>query len=249
MVDMSTTFRPTDHPRGLPPTAPRTGATRGSFAEKPHGHPEVRLGSSYGNGFPEPQANSLEKLSTVIDAVAVGANTAEAISEALGVTDREGAYYGDAAGYLGLVEVIPRSEPKTYGLTGIGEIALGFATEYRCQMIRETVSQSPGVQLLETGGEEAVQDFLASQGLVGATVLRRTQTISAWAKAIDDHDGFEQSTRFEIDQTRERAVAAAQHADDVRRVRAEVERRLAPRDARCPGCGNQLPLSGMCDFC
>ena len=246
MVGM-TNFAEREHPRGLPLAALRSGATRGSFAEKSQSAPEAelvtRLTATYGNGFPEPQANCLEKISTVVDALAAGANTGWAVGEALAVTGREGSYYADAAGYLGLVSVLRGSDPKTYALTGLGEAALGMSDDDRCQAIRDIVALSPGAGLLEESGEEAVSEFLLAQGLEGETVLRRTQTIQSWAKAIKDRTGFEGSARIEMAQTRERSVVAARHAHEARRAHP------VPRDERCPSCGNQVPLSGVCDFC
>ncbi|WIB65619.1 hypothetical protein [Curtobacterium sp. MCBD17_040] len=67
-----------------------------------------RAQSTVNDAFPFPQANDLEKVITVVDAVGEHANTSGAIADTIGVSaEREGTYYADAAGYLGLWRPTP----------------------------------------------------------------------------------------------------------------------------------------------
>lgn len=67
-----------------------------------------------------PQANSVSKIATVVDAIAAGCVEEPDIAEAIGLSERQGAYYPHAAAALGFVEKTGE-HPSEWGLTPAGE--------------------------------------------------------------------------------------------------------------------------------
>lgn len=219
------------------------------FVDKTHSAFEGNLPAAgwttINDRFPEPQANVLEKVASVVDAVAAGANTNEAIAECLDVTPREGAYYASAAGYLGLIDTATGEELSVYDLTASGECLLDTGVSERAELMKSAAAQAPGVETFVALGRDALEDYLGESGLDGTTIGRRAATIESWSKALAS-DQFAAVMARESSASASRSVAAAQHAADARSAR--VSRNAEP-DVRCPSCGNQVPLSGICDWC
>lgn len=233
------------------PRVPRGIPTGGRFAERGYSDPDVSLAGVtsplVNEAFPLPQANNLEKVVSVIDAVAVGANTGPAIAEALAMHDREGSYYGDAAGYLNLVDVEPGVIPKTYTLTALGEQLLDVDAMDRVDVIAGIVRSAPPVQAIEDLGEDGARELIAEGDLTGVTVERRFQSARSWGRSTSDLSVLTEMAGREIDDCRVRAVAAAEHAREVREIRLAANRE--PVAAVCTGCFMQLPVSGVCGNC
>lgn len=235
------TFNEADHPRGGNP------ANTGEFTAKGNSGFEGVLPAwtQINPAFPEPQANSLEKVAAVVDAVAAGANTHEAIAETLDVTDREGAYYASAAGYLGLIDHTTGDTVTSYDVSAAGEQVLDATPQQRAWLMKSAAASTPGVDLLVNSGPDALEDYLTESGLDGTTVTRRAATIQSWWNAMRSDQFIAELTR-ESAGAESRSPAAAQRAAE---VRAERVARHAEPDVRCPDCGNQVPLSGLCDWC
>ncbi len=203
--------------------------------------------------FPLPQANQLRKVLSVVDAVDAGANSADSVAEALGVTNREGAYYGDAAGYLGFVDLNAASDQKTYELTPLGEMLLHADAYERVAIAREVVANVPSVQLFAESDGVAVIEHYAESGLADSTAERRAATVASWYHdiAIENDSEFTGDVSTEVRACGSRAVSAAQHAADERARRA-AELQMKPRDEApnvCPECSMVLPVSGICGNC
>ncbi len=223
---MTTTFDPMAHPR----------SGNGQFADKLGSDPEVALAyTEGGNGFPAPQADRLDKVAVAVDAVSAGAETPDSIAESLGMTQsRNGHMYGDAAGYLGLLEVI-HENPKHYGLTPLGEQFVEMAPEQRSAMLNTLVADSDIVQTYNDHGDGGVEELLEERGYSGETVTRRAQTAASWAKHVEGAERLDLTD--EITATRERAIEAAK----------KVERkREAAQPEVCPECFMQKSVDGSC---
>lgn len=200
------------------------------------------------DSFPYPQANDLDKVACTVDAVNAGANTPEAIAEALGVHDREGAYYADAAGYLGLVEPVHGEEVRTYNCTSLGQTMALADNEDRARLIADMLEHVPAVDLYADGGEDAVIELYNLDGLSETTATRRAATIRSWVNQISDPRHLAGSVRTCHMQTINRAGPAARQAQAAAaRRRAEQSAREAQPPAVCPECFMQLPTSGHCD--
>lgn len=223
---MTMTFDPMAHPR----------SGNGQFADKLGSDPEVALAyTEGGNGFPAPQADRLDKVAVAVDAVAAGCETPDSIAESLGMTQsRNGHMYGDAAGYLGLVEVI-NENPKHYGLTALGEQFIEMEPDQRSAMLNTLVADSDIVQTYNDRGDGGVEELLEERGYSGETVTRRAQTAASWAKHVEGAERLDLAD--EIDATRERAIEAAK----------KVERkREATQPEVCPDCFMQKSVDGSC---
>lgn len=197
--------------------------------------------------FPLPQADNLDRVLSVIDAVAAGANTGAAIAEALGIHDREGSYYGDAAGYLNLVDESPGVSPKTYQLTPLGEMLLDVEVEDRIGTAAELVRQSPLVDAFTSMGDDGARELLSESNLTSGTIERRLYTAQSWARATEDLDALTVQASETVFDCRARASAAASHAAEIRLAREIAHR--APVVAVCDGCFMQLPSAGVCENC
>ena len=230
-------------PRGVP--------TGGRFTEHDRADGDIALSAGLvglvNESFPLPQANNLEKVISVIDAVAAGANTGSAIAEALAMHDREGAYYGDAAGYLNLVDVERGVSPKTYTLTPLGEQMLGVNAADRIDVIANIVRSAPPVQAIEDLGEDGAREIISEGDLTGETVERRFQSARSWGRATFNLSALTELAGREIDECRARAVSAAERARELREIRLIASRE--PVIVVCPECFMQLPVSGVCGNC
>lgn len=223
---MTMTFDPMAHPR----------SGNGQFSEKLGSDPEVGLAySEGGHGFPAPQADRLDKVAVAVDAVAAGCETPDSIAESLGMTQsRNGHMYGDAAGYLGLVEVI-NENPKHYGLTPLGEQFIDMEPDQRSAMLNTLVADTDIVQTYNDRGDDGVEELLEERGYSGETVSRRAQTAASWAKHVEGAERLDLTA--EINATRERAVEAAKKVES-KRQEAQPE--------ICMNCFTQKSVTGAC---
>lgn len=198
--------------------------------------------------YPHPQANRLDKVSTTVDAIEVGANTAQSISQSLGVVDRQGYYYGDAAGYLGFVESSQTGDLKEYYLTERGQAFAGASPDQRNAIIRETVDSMPLMQIYREDGEDAALDFMKDSSQANETTAqRRLATLKAWDKEVRS-EGFSQSIAQDREEGKTRFVDAKAYADQQKAKRNEntVQER---RGSICGECFMEKPLSGICTNC
>lgn len=199
--------------------------------------------------FPHPKANNLHKIAAVVDVVHAGANTGSAVAEALDIEEREGTYYADAAGYLGLLETVTGEPVKTYSVTTQGMNLMLSDYAERATMMLHLVAQTPGVQVFAENGREGVMEMLDYAGLAEATAVRRAGTISSWFNQIANEEDLMAGVIIEIDSAQGRALEAAKRAQEVRHARIAA---MAPRErtfGTCSSCFMSLPATGNCDEC
>jgi hypothetical protein len=208
-----------------------------------------RSQATINDSFPFPQANDLEKIVTVVDAVAANADTSAAIADTIGVTaEREGTYYADAAGYLGLVETNNTAGLRTYELTELGEhLQLADTTE-RAALIRELVTRVPAVDEYTYRGDSGLAEYMEEETeLTGSTLERRAATITSWYKSAISGEELTDKIGDQQAGVSTRVLAAAARATIARREAAE---RAQPAPAAvCMEHFVELPVSGICDMC
>lgn len=198
--------------------------------------------------YPHPQANDLDKVTTVADAVNGGANTPAAIAQTLDIHEREGAYYAHAAAYLGIIEKVDGDEVTTYATTSLGNVLVASEEDERAELVRQMVAHVPAMAIYDDEGEQAVAQFLNTDGLGQTTAARRAATIVSWARQSADTG----SLAGALGKSREQATSRAPDAAAKAREAAEQRRqaRNAAQDRQmppCPSCFTQLPMSGVCD--
>lgn len=193
--------------------------------------------------YPYPQANDLEKVDTVLEAINKGANSATGIGESImdekrtstkeGARKRDGHYYAEAAGYLGFVEKSGGdgfdSGAGEYVLSDLGRSYLDANSSERAEILRGAVNNMPAVQAYRNagGGEkgraaaaEAMHDKAGDE-----TATRRAATVQAWVDTVDD-EGF-------VDIVDNQQTASSEHiqtaiANDAKR-REERKKRIAEK--------------------
>ena len=209
-----------------------------------------RSQTTINESFPFPQANDLEKVLTVVDAVAAQADTSAAIADTIGVSaEREGTYYADAAGYLGLVEIDNAGGLRTYQLTELGEHLYSADTDERAELLRQVVARVPAVDEFALRGEDGLAEFMDEEtNLSGTTLDRRAATISSWHRAISSGDALTDKLDSERIGADSRVLAAAAKATEARKDYAE-KNRPAPQAEVCMSCFMEKPASGICDTC
>lgn len=136
-----------------------------------------------GYGFPAPQADRLDKVAVAVDAVQAGADTPEAIADALDIDARQGSYYGDAAGYLGLLTQ-ESENPKRYSLTAAGEQYYDAAPEEREAILVGLVAESDVVQEYDSRGLAGVEEILGDRNYAESTASRRAKTAESWSSQV-----------------------------------------------------------------
>jgi len=196
--------------------------------------------------FPYPQANDLDKVSEVAYAVRAGATTPSAIAQALDVHEREGAYYADAAGYLGLVEPVQGADVRSFSVTGLGEQFALADDQDRADLVAAMVDRTPPVAVLDEEGVDGLADFYNTEGLSPQTAHRRAATISSWADQVGDPQVMAGAVRSLHSEVVHRAPVAAERAREEARVRRLSRQRVEPEVRVCPSCFMQVAASGAC---
>lgn len=225
----------------------------GQFATTGRAEPGVRLvvvnEDTYpvNDAFPIPQANDLEKVACVVDAVSAGADTPEAVGTTLAVHHREGAYYADAAGYLGLVDTVSGEAYRRYELTELGKELLEHDAAGRADLIRRVVACAPVVQAIADDDQRGVDLIMGAAGLGDVTADRRKATARSWLAALgSDADLGARIQVTGMDASSRVQAAAEQAAEARRRVREAARERPVPV---CSSCNQALPATGRCDWC
>lgn len=207
---------------------------------------EVRVNDT---DFPHPQANRLDKVSTTVDAINGGATTASSIAQTLDVVDRQGYYYADAAGYLGLVEEARTGELKEYALTSLGQEFAQASPEEREKIIRDQVAGMPLMQIYQEEGPEAAKDFMqSSQNTGDSTVERRVATLNTWSRFLGSTN-FSKLIADDQSAGQTRVISAAQYAEQ-QREKIKAKSTPAPVGETCQKCWLQKPLGAeQCPNC
>ncbi|MFS0884926.1 hypothetical protein [Aeromicrobium sp. 179-A 4D2 NHS] len=213
---------------------------------------DIVLGWEPNDGFPLPQANDLEKVIVVVDAVAAGADTNEASADVLGVGERNGHYYMSAAGYLGLVDKnVDEFGVDTYSLTEVGQFMAEQTPADRSRMIGAMVDRMDDVQYLREHGDDAlVGEYELHEELSENTATRRAACIRSWSQQAMDSAVIEfayGNQTSDLAQRCERGSARAQaQREEARRIAAAQTVKVG---AVCPRCFMTMPLTGICDDC
>ena len=194
----------------------------------------------YQNDFVDdvvPQANSLPRIAAVVDAIDEGCTTAKEIAEAIGMSERQGAYYPNAARTLGLVDKTG-SNPVTWGLTEVGAEFVGLPPEKRSARLSDIVSANSYVNTLMMDGPEVLTSSWGME-LGDSTVERRLATIGSWLAYA-----CETSTEDQI-----AAVTAEMNMAKERTPGIVARRPPKVEKTYCPSCFMEMPSSGICGTC
>lgn len=190
--------------------------------------------------FPIPQANCLEKVMVVVDAVDSGCTTASSVAAALDVVDRQGAYYVNAAGFLGLLDVNRATVPNHWSLTESGEEFTRLDADMRVEFIKAVLASSEEIAAAVDDDDNVLNQMLGT-GLSDTTGERRLACVNAWADiATDPGSSLVENVLSERTAALARASTAASAAK-----KATASAVAKP----CPRCFLVLPLTGVCADC
>jgi hypothetical protein len=206
------------------------------------------------SNWPVPQADNLDKLSTVVDSINGGANTADSIGEAIGAVDRQGSYYANAAGYIGLVEKHKDDiEGTQYHLTMAGQQFLALPPEQRTQMLQQMVEATPVMQSYREGGdskENLVKTIQQDGGYEETVARRRAATINTWADTLSKSD-FSSALSQQQQETVNRAISASKNQAEAREKKKNemFASSVQKHGEICSSCFMTKNLKGVCDNC
>lgn len=193
--------------------------------------------------FPVPQADNLDKLAVVTDAIYANVNTATAVAKALNVVDRQGNYYVSAAAYLGLIKPKADTSPVEYFLTLEGEIYQKAPISERIEILNTLLNEVPGVKIYLTEGAVAVETYYEALGLDTETSTRRTQTIVSWATSLNAEFLNVENLKLEVESVIRLAPQLSQELNALKNKQRE------PVLSICKTCFMALPATGLCDTC
>lgn len=216
--------------------------------------PALATRASGPDAHPVPQADRIEKVAAAVDAVAAGCDTAATIADALGMVGRQGAYYPNAAAFLGLLEIAHPSAPVIWQLSPLGAAFAEMAASKRAEALCAAIESSGIVDTYTLQGSDALRAEWAAYGLSEATIERRLQTAEAWTSFYVDAGRAEQAQRLAEAQAaaRAQAVGAKERAGRraPRRQRSVKHTSQHRYTRRCPICAVALPSgSDACDLC
>lgn len=196
-----------------------------------------------------PQANDLEKVSSVVDAIDNGANTASGIGESFGIDSRQGNYYGNAAEYIGLVQRSESMDNTTeYELTANGKAFKDSSPAERAVMMKELVNSTPVMKAyIESGRDKAkLEEYIRDSGSYESSVAtRRAHSITNWDKKLNSSN-FESEIGTSLSQV---SASSAKVGDRIRQERINrLTKMTGPKDyGTCMDCFSKLPATGRCD--
>lgn len=199
--------------------------------------------------FPYPQANDLDKVVAVTDLVDGGADTADAVAHGLDMHPRQGAYYANAAGYLGLLESEKTTGVTTYRLTELGHAFTSSDPAGRAEMLTHMVTGMDDVQIVSEDGQAELARQLQMDGLDEATANRRAATIGSWAEQTDATTRLELQISDSCDGARSRCSEAAERARTQREEARRATARTEPRREICSDCNTEIGPAGNCGGC
>ncbi len=201
------------------------------------------------DSFPYPQANDLEKVVAVVDLVHGGVDTPEGIADALDLHHREGAYYANAAGWLGLVERgVDESGITVYVPTELGTDIQRSDPDGRALAVGQMVAGLDDA-ILALDNQSALVAQLNRDGLGDTTAHRRASTMLSWALKATDPDGFSTSIVDASALCSTRSDGARQICVAQRKAALEAFRPSEPkRGEPCPTCWTEMPLAATTCF-
>lgn len=238
-------FQPVSHTIPKPPTPVDPASHMVPWHEEiPRSNaPIIKVKLSLSTQRPFPQANSLSKVASVVDAVAGGADTDEALAMAIDVVNRQGAYYAHATAYLGFITETGAS-PRGWMLTAQGIDFLRKTPADRVSMLTELVGKiDVAVATLDDSGD-AESEIAINESLSSSTASRRAATIASWINIITSNKAIEE-VALEYDGVKQRLPEAAKFA-----LEAKNKIRQAGNDSRpvvvCPNCFTTKSANGVC---
>lgn len=207
------------------------------------------------DSWPLPQADNLDKVSTVVDAISGGATTPESIGESIDAVDRQGSYYANAAGYIGLVEKSKDDVGMTqFSLTMAGQTFQNLPTEERAVMLKQLVEQTPLMQSFRSSGndrEELEKTISQSGGHEASVSKRRAASIMAWNDSLANVESLSASMDTGRQQTISRSIEASQTqaVERANKQQALFASVVKQHGAICSQCFMAKSLNGTCDNC
>lgn len=204
-----------------------------------------------------PQANSLAKIVSVVDAIDEGVTSQVDLARALDMEPQQGNYYATAARYLGLIDQDESEKPFVLYATPLGIDFQNSDAETRAAMISQMIPMIPEVETIRHhGGERVLLEDFKNAGLSPETAGRRIDMLRSWSNAVQDLRELEGVLREETGETRVRCNESAEARERRLRERAEREqaRLIAGRHANvvnqlCDSCFQTKSLSGECGNC
>lgn len=230
----------------------RKRAEAATVLEKSDPIRDVLVGWEPDTDYPLPQANDLEKVMVVVDAVSAGADTNESCGDVLGVGDRNGHYYMNAAGYLGLVSKnVDEFGVDTYELTDLGRFMSEQSTADRCRLIGTMVNKMDDVQYIRERGDDAlIAEYELMEELSESTAKRRVACMRSWSEQAMDAAVIEFAYGNQTSDLAARCAAGSQKAREQRAEARRIAAAAQPKvGATCPSCFMTMPLTGICDNC
>lgn len=204
--------------------------------------------------WPIPQANDLDKVASVVDSISNDATTASSIGEAIEVGDRQGSYYANAAGYLGLVEKHEDDLGSThYALTQLGQTFANSSPAERATLMAELVNRTPLARSYrENPDVEALQKDIASGGDGGysdTVAKRRTSTLTTWISSVANTEQLSNQISTQQRETYQRSIAASmkQRAETAEKRRQASAHRATGET--CTSCFMIKPVTNVCPIC
>lgn len=214
----------------------------------------VDVGDNDYDNWPLPQADNLDKVSTVVDAINGGATTSDSIGESIDAVDRQGSYYASAAGYIGLVAKHKDDLGVTqFSLTMAGQQFLNLPPEERTVMLSQMIEQTPVMQTFRdgAGNPEELTKVMRNSGLEDSVARRRTASIARWNETLANSEDLSAGISAGRLDTISRVVEASKKQEA---LRSEKQKKLISSVVKqhgsiCPTCFMAMSLSGTCDNC
>jgi hypothetical protein len=197
-----------------------------------------------------PQADDLEKVSSVVDAIKQGANTSYALGESLNITGRQGSYYGNAAEYVGLVSKSEGPDgTHEFALTANGEVFSKADSANRSVLLRELVNETPPMKAYAESGRsrEMLEEYIrdAGAGYEESVAKRRASSLITWDRKLNS-DNFVQELATSSELTQRLSVKAAENARILKEERLRKIQTVRTYGI-CNHCYSTLPATGKCD--
>lgn len=197
-----------------------------------------------------PQAPDLEKISSLVDAVDNGANTAAALGEAFGMTSRDGSYYANGTEYIGLVKKSESADgAHEYELTENGRIFKAASPEHRSVLLRELVNETPLMKAYAESGRsrEKLEEYIrdTGAGYEESVAKRRASSLITWDRKLNS-DSFVQELATSSEVTQRLSLKAAENARILKEERLRKVQTVRTYGI-CNHCYSTLPATGKCD--
>ena len=195
-----------------------------------------------------PQAPDLEKISSLVDAVGNGANTAAALGEAFNMTSRDGSYYANGTEYIGLVNKTQGADgTHEYELTENGRIFKAASPAERSVLLRELVNETPLMKAYAESGKsrEKLEEYIRDTGYEETVAKRRASSLITWDRKLNS-DGFVQELAASSELTQRLSIKAAENARILKEQRLQKVPTVRTYGI-CNHCYSTLPATGKCD--